>query len=129
MADVATRFRSLLLADAGVTAMVGPRIHQATVPEDTTPPFIFFKRSSVRYERTMGATGADPFSTFFDVDCVALNLEDAQSLADEIRGYDGYGGAFGDATCQGIFVDEQADEYESQFGDHVASLSVEVVPT
>jgi hypothetical protein len=129
LADVATRFRKLLLADTDITAAVGQRIHQATVPEDTTPPFIFFKRTSVRFERCLGETGAAPLSHSFDVDCVALNLDDAQALADQIRSYDGYIGTFGDSTCKGIFVDEQSDEYESEFGDHVASLSVEVMPT
>ncbi len=130
MADVATRFRDLLLADSAIANKVGRKVHQATVPEgeEFGPPFVFFKRTSVVFERTLGTTGADPFRWFFDVDCVGLNLDEAQELADEIRGYDGYSGTFADTTCKGIFVDDQTDEYETQFGDHVASLSVEVIP-
>lgn len=134
MADVATRLRSLLLADSDITATVGQRVHQATVPEGIEPPFIFFKRTSVRWERSLDDRGDPPFSHRFDVDCVALDLDSAQELADAVRAYDGYGtytgsGTFGDSTCKQIIVEEQTDEYESGFGDHVASLSVEVIPT
>lgn len=128
MADVATRLRAILLADDDITAKVGQRIHQATIPEKTAPPFIFFKRTGVRFERALGDNGAAPLSHSFDVECVGLNLDESQELADQIRSYDGYSGTFGDSTCKGIFVDEQTDEYESEFGSHVASLSVEVVP-
>lgn len=128
MADIATRLRTLWLTDADITAKVGQRIHQATVPEDTQPPFIFFKRSNVRFERCLGDNGAPPLSQSFIVDCVGMDLNASQELADQIRGYDGYSGTFADSTCRGIFVDEQADEYESEYGDHVASLSVEVFP-
>lgn len=125
---MATRLRTLLLTDGDITAKVGPRIHQATVPEDTQPPFIFFKRTNVRFERALGESGVAAFSHTFDVECVGMNLNDSQELADEIRSYDGYIGTFGDSTCKGIFVNEHTDEYESEFGDHVASLSVEVIP-
>lgn len=130
MTDIATRFRKLLLSDANVTALVGSRVHQGTVPEDTPTPFIFFKREGVEYERCIGETaGADPFRQRFAVECVGLDLDDSQEIADEIRDYDGYTGTFGDSTCKGIFVDDQNDGYEPEFGDHVASLSVEVIPT
>ena len=134
MADVATRLRAFLLADSDISGSVGQKVHQGTVPEDEQPPFIFLKRTNVRYERCLGDNGAEPFSHTFDVDCVGTDLDDAQELADAVRAFDGYPGTagvgtFGDSTCKGIFVNEQTDEYESQFGDHVASLSVEVIPT
>lgn len=129
MADVATRFRTLLLSDSAIAGKVGLKVHQATIPEGTEPPFIFFKRIGVVFERTLGTTGTDPFRWLFDVDCVGMDLDQAQELADEIRDYDGYSGTFADTTCKGIFVDDQTDEYETEFGDHVASLSVEVIPT
>ena len=129
MADISTRFRTLLLSDTAITALVGPRVHQGTVPEDTPTPFIYFTREGVEFERCIGETaGADPFRQRLVVECVGTDLEDSQAIADEIRDYDGYTGTFGDSTVKGIFVDDQTDQYEPQYGDHVASLSVEVIP-
>lgn len=129
MADVATRLRTFLLADASIAAVVGPRVHQAFVPEDTPLPCIYFTRAGTRDERALGEVGAAPFSHTFDVEALASTLADSQSLAGLVRTrINGYIGSFADTTVKGIFVEDQADDYEPTYGYHDASLSVEVIP-
>lgn len=128
MADVATRLRTFLLADSSLSAAVGLRIHQGFVPEDTPLPFIYFSRTSTRHERVLGETN-EVFSHTFAVECIDTDLDKAQSLAGLVRSrLDGYIGAFADSTVKGIFCDEQSDDYEEVYGDHRATLSVEVIP-
>jgi hypothetical protein len=129
LADVATRFRTFLLADSSIAAVVGQNVHQGFVPEDTPPPVIYFTRTGTRQERYLGESGAQPFSHTFAVEPIGKDLDESQELAGLIRTRcDGYIGTFADTTVKGIFVEDQSDDYEPQYGYHDASLSVEVIP-
>lgn len=129
MANVATRLRTFLLASTDIAAAVANRVHYAYVPEDTPRPFIYLTRTGVREERCLGESGGVPFSHTFAVECVTYSLDESQSLAALVYARcDGFIGTFADTTTKGIFVDAQDDDYLSQFGEHVAALSVEVVP-
>lgn len=130
---MATRFRTFLLADSSIAAVVGQNVHQGFVPEDTPLPVIYFTRTGTRTERALGDVGTQPFSHTFAVEAIGKDLDESQSLADLVRtrcdGYPGSGvGTFADSTVKGIFVEDQSDDYEPQYGYHDASLSVEVIP-
>ena len=137
MADVATRLRTYLLADANIAAKVGTRVHQDHVPEAPLSPYIYFGRTSAVAEMTLGETGITPFRHNFAVECWADRLSEAQALADLVWtrcNGTATGATFGDSTVKGIFVESQDDDYEpegvpSDRGLHVAALALEVIPT
>jgi hypothetical protein len=129
LADVATRLRTFLLADSSIAAAVGPRVHQAFVPEDTPTPCIYFTRAGTSDELCIGEIGAAPFRHTFSLECIGKDLDESQELAALIKTRcNGYYGSFADTTVKGIFVEDQSDDYEPQYGYHDASLSLEVVP-
>jgi hypothetical protein len=129
LADVATRLRTFLLADSAIAAAVGPRVHQAFVPEDTPTPCIYFTRAGTGDELCIGEIGAAPFRHTFALECIGKDLDESQSIAALVKTRcNGYYGSFADTTVKGIFVEDQSDDYEPQYGYHDASLSLEVVP-
>lgn len=136
MADLAQDLRAVLLAAPAVAAIAGTRIHQGIVPESSTTPYLWYRRASRDTERVLGeAVGAEPDSYRFDLEAISADLEEAQDLADAVRGaLDNYRGSFGTRTAQGVFVENQDDDYYPRgiMGDetlHYAALSIQIFAT
>lgn len=133
-ADLAENLRTLMLSTDAIKTRIGRRMHQDSVPQDEPRPFIYFGRTGVRLERCHDdAAGEAPFSHTFAVECVADTPRDMNTLVDAVRTLDLYAGTFGDSTIQGMFIEDQSDDYvpinaAGDKGRHVAALSVEVVP-
>lgn len=133
MASVGVDFCKFLKANASIAAKVGRAVFHRHVPQSAPERFIYLKRTSFRHERHLEQTGDPAFSHTFAVEVIAENEEEADELADLIRGLDGTSGTFGGRTIQGMFVDDQDDDYEpmqigSDLGWHKPIFSVEVVP-
>lgn len=133
MASVGVDFCKFLKANTNIAAKVGRHVYHRHVPQPAPAQFIYLKRTSFRHERCLGDTGDPAFSHTFAVEVIAENEEEADELADLIRGLDGASGTFGGRTIQGMFVEDQDDDYEpkaigSDLGWHIPAFSVEVVP-
>ena len=129
--------RSYLVADTtGVYATVGTRIYQNSVPAEAALPFIWFRRRGVEYLDILGETETTPYREFFDFECVADNLDDADTLGDAVRtrlhGATGTIPSSGSNAYQWVDVNDQIDDYtpRNMQADellHVVSLDVEVI--
>jgi hypothetical protein len=139
MADIATRLRTFLLGSDAITSIVGQRVHQSHVPhldpDKPVPAYIWFGRTTTRDERQLaGAAGEAEFSTMFSLECFSEDLDEAQRLGAAVKSrLNNYQGAFGDSTVQGIFVEDQNDDYiprsiPADVGAELTAFSVEVIP-
>lgn len=136
MANTVDENLKLFLAgDSTIVKLVGGRIHENHVPSQFIGDYVWFAFSGGDSERTLGdAPAASLFRYRFDVECIARSIRQARLIANAVFArLDSHRGSFGDSTVQGIFVEEQPDEYEPRgvLGDtgiHVASKSVEVIP-
>jgi hypothetical protein len=128
-------FRRHLLDSPSIVALVGDRVCENRVPQGTTTPYIWYRRSGTESENTLdGQPGEQPFRTFFDLEVVA----DSPDLADDIVELvkfqlNLHQGPFGEQTVQGVFVEDHSDDYVryNDFGDEgafIPALEVEVVP-
>jgi len=73
-----------LLADAGVSALVGTRVHPHVIPQDGELPAITYQRISSQREMQMDG----PLSLIrvrMQVDCWSSSYSGAKSLADAVR--------------------------------------------
>ena len=120
-ADLLAFLRSL----NAVTAITGRRrIHDTQAPPQFVGAYLWFARSSIGQERTLDGGpqiaageivgGAAPFRVYFDFEAISDDGAEAQDLADALLLLDGYRGAFGAGTVQGIFVDDAADDYTAR---------------
>lgn len=118
MADAAENLRTFLLADATLLASLGDQCGQIrTLQADSYPYCVFFRTGTDGdTERTLDqAVGTLPFRKFFDIEVVSNDLDEAADIAERIKAIaDGYGGAFGDTTIQGIFIEDHDDDYQSR---------------
>lgn len=70
----------------------------------------------------------------FALECAALDLDQAQALADAVGdALSDYRGTFGDMTVQGVFVEDQSDDYEPYYsqgdeGVFMAALQIRIRP-
>lgn len=113
MPDLAENLRAFLLADAGVAAIVGTRIHQSNVPQDSDLPYLWLRRASRDHDRTLDAVvGEEPESERYDLEAISDDLDEAQDLSLAVKDcLDNYRGTLGAATVQGCFVEDQNDDY------------------
>lgn len=120
MADSATRLRSALLANSGVAAIVGPRVHQSRIPQSINKPYIWINRSGTIDDECLGASlGASPLEEQFDIECWSPSLEESQQMADAVRTalHNTRPGSWQSTTVAAIIVTDQTDDYLPQGGD------------
>jgi hypothetical protein len=133
VSSVGVDFCKFLRANSSIAAKVGQRVYHRHVPEGSAFPFIYLYRQSFRHERCLGESGDPAFSHTYAVEVVSDDDTEADDVATLVRALDGSSGTFGGRTIQGLFVEEQNDDYEpkaigSDEGYHIPALSVEVVP-
>lgn len=135
MADINARFKTFLQADTDIAAKVASRVHDSHVPQaQTVPPiksFIYFHRRQTTHSPTLdSAAGEVPQEFAFDVEVV--EADSRKPLGELVRTRcNCYRGTFGDSTCQGVFVNDQDENYQSynvggDGGVFVTTLDVQV---
>jgi len=104
--------RTWLLAQGGISALVGTRVHQNRAPEGYDGPYIYFRRRSVTHEDTVDMPAGDAaFEQSFDVEAIAEDQDQAMDLGELLLALHAYRGSFGGGTVQGVFVEDQSDDY------------------
>lgn len=93
--SIESALRAHLIANAGVTAIVGSRVYMKHAPTTATYPYIVMHKIGKRPSRhSLAACGLCDHS--FQLDCWAQTDKAAKDLADEIRdGLDHYQGTLG----------------------------------
>jgi hypothetical protein len=99
----------LLLASAGLTALVSTRVNWNRIEAPALPPYIILRRvSGVRDYRMSGATGL--VETRVQVDCFGATYASAKGAARAIEAaISGYKGASSTTTFDGIFLAAERD--------------------
>lgn len=132
--SIGVDLRSWLLTDDELTAIVGDRISQNMVPQDTgTQPYIWFARSSSDRDQDpdLSNPSAEPYRVNWDVECISQDLGIAIQLRDLISKNQQYKGPFGSGTIQGgIFIASASEDYQprgisSDEGWHVETLDLQ----
>lgn len=126
--------RTLIVSSTAVTALVSTRCHYNHVPQASARPNIWFRIGSDTEERTLDAVGG-LHEANGDIECVATSEGSAQAVADAVKTkLDGYKGAMGSLTAQGIWLRDKDDDYvpfsnESDDGLHVVAFSLQMFYT
>lgn len=126
--------RAFFLADGPISSAVGgARIHQNMAPEQYAGRYLWFGRAGTQPEDAHDdAVGERPFRELFDLEAISEDLDEAEALADLLRGKDKYRGALGSGTVQALRITDQDDDYlprgdDSDEGRHVAALELQVI--
>lgn len=134
MSDTDTRLKVLLTTHAAVKAKIGDRMHLDKVPPAQGRPYVWFQRRSTGPSDTLDASiGEESFDFSYDLQAVAPIISEAKQIASLIRTVlNNYHGAFGDSTCQAIFVEDTDTGEEplgigENFGMSVVALDVRVM--
>lgn len=132
MADIGENFRTFVLEDTNISAVVGTNMEQNKVDQDTDTPFIYYSRTAESEDMDHAGNGGISDITF-SVQCVDEDIDASLSLAELVKArLDGYKGAFGTQRVLAVFVNDRNDDYYQKpdggdIGFHVASLSVRVL--
>lgn len=78
-----TDFRALLLANVGVSALVGTKVAQNSIPPDKAPPFVVFTSSHAPELGLDNTVLADEVT--FEVQCWATASVSADAVADAVK--------------------------------------------
>jgi len=115
VADTAQNLRAFLIANAGVSAIVGSNACQGSVPQAdiVETPYVWLGRSQRRLDRTLDSpVGAASDEEWFDVEGISDDLDESQRLGEAIRSaLECYRGTMGTQAVKGVFVDDQDDQY------------------
>lgn len=135
MPDMAERLVAALIANTAVNAIVGKRVHQSHVPEDSSKPYIWLNRRGTEDDDCLSvAVGNDPLVESFDLECWSPVLSQSQSLAAAVQNalHNVYG-SWQSTTVASIFVTDQNDDYLPQGADDeqifYSALNVEISRT
>jgi len=128
-------FRTFILSDPDIAAIVDDRVGQNKIPQGDAMPAIWFRRGTSNdgeIEMAIGDRADVQWVESFDVEVVSENLDQVESLAAMLKRFQRHRGTFGSGKIQGLFVDDHSDSYvkENIGGDdgrHVAALDFETV--
>lgn len=109
---------ALLLGNAGVTALAGQRVYWRLVPQGVaTGSWVVMHRVSGQRDYTTQAPSG-LVSSRVQVDCVGASYGAAKVLARAVvAAAGGYRGTVGGMAIQGIFIDAERDDDDSNTGD------------
>jgi len=107
-------FRSLLLADAGVSSVVGSRISWGVRPQGSALPAIVMHLIDAPVIYHLSGEGG-PKESRIQIDCLAFGtLLNAMIVGDAVSlALSGYSGTVGGTQFQGIFQDSARDLSET----------------
>lgn len=123
--------RSVLVANAGINALVAGRVWSKRAPQRATLPFVLLHRQAEDHNLTLTDTGGLVFADF-EIDCKAATPAGATALADLVLALlDDYVGAMGSNTCEAVLLDDVDDDYEEpqdkdDVGRHVTTLTLQI---
>ena len=116
--------RSALVANAGVSALLGTKIYPLAADADATLPWVTWRRSAIRREQTLSGPMGVP-TVVVEYDIVAATYEAARTLADAIRGVlDGYTGTIDNTTVRQARLDDESDQFASLNGAELPDLYI-----
>lgn len=110
LATLATDLRTFLLAQAGITTLVGTRIYPSWIPQSqTTRPNITIDHYGSNHDYELGKA-ANWCSAQVQIDCWSSRLSEAKAVAEAIRtALQAYSGAW----CEVALLRRQFDLYEA----------------
>lgn len=127
--------RALLIADAGVKALVADRVYPMPAPQNGQYPFLTWQRISGQRVFSMGGPSglAEPR---FQIDVWSANREnrpdgggpyaEARSIADAVRrALDGFNGTLDGIRASAILLDER-DLFENESGTTRVSMDFRI---
>lgn len=134
MADMGENIRTVIVANAGINAVVAGRVHQSVVPESLTMPRIWYTRAASFEDVDFDGIGG-LVDESWDIECHALSLDEAQDLSALVKPlFNGKRGTFGTDTIGGSFVEDHDDDYlpkgigeDDDSHIHVAAISLQIL--
>ena len=111
---IGANLRTFLLADSGIAAAVESRVYPIRLPQAPGMPAVtYFKVSGLRHYGTAGPEGLS--RPRIQIDCWARTYAAALSVAELVRQrLEGYSGAMGSATIQGVFFENEQEFFEAE---------------
>lgn len=81
---VATVLRARLVGFAGLSALVGTRVHPIAAPQNSAVPFVTYRRiSALRYSGYGEDVGI--VSARYQIDCISASYDVAWQVIDQVR--------------------------------------------
>lgn len=116
--------RAWCLADSAIGGVIGQRWHQNTVPAAGAPvPFIWARRQRVETDGALSEPRVA--TTWFELECVSQDLDEAMQLADLVRERcEGARGKLGMGLYQYVAVIDQYDDYQARNLDADEQLQI-----
>ena len=106
-----TVLRSALVANAGVSAIVGSRIYPLLAPKTAALPFIAWRRAGIQRQQSLAGPVGTPIVRV-ELSMYATTYEDARELADSVRVVlDGYGGTLNNPEVKHVALDDESDDF------------------
>lgn len=131
MANLTENLRTVLIADAGVSAIT-TNIHVNNVPDNKTKPYVWFQMNDQLHELNL-SEAAGTITTNFVCEATSTSLTITKNLAAAIKtALHAKTGSFGDQNIAFAEIISKDDDYESRqdFGDsqnlHVTGLDIEI---
>lgn len=136
MADIAENLRSVIVNSTAILAVMPTAaephaVEQSGNPESPDHPRIWYGRSGANEELDLSGTGGLTQQTF-DLEVISDDLDQAQDIAAAVKKYlNGKRGTFGSGTVQGVFVNDQSDDYlprgiSDESGLAVAAINITI---
>lgn len=106
-----------LLGQAGVSALIGNRLHDLVLPQSPTLPAIVWQRIGGA-EHDVAQDGPTKLvSARFQFSCWARTLLEAAQLAEALRlALHGYQGPMGSDTAHAVFLMDDRDLFDAETG-------------
>lgn len=104
--------RTLLLASAGLTALVGQRVHWVRSPQGTASPrVVLYVISGLRDMHMQGPSGL--IASRVQIDCIGASYGSAKAVARAVEArLSGYSGSASGVVFQGCFLIGERDDFE-----------------
>lgn len=110
MASLDEGLIAALLANGGVTALVGSRVYRGKAPQETAYPVVITQRISTQRGLLLDGTPDTLHDVTLRLDIVGRTAASIEAVANAIRPVvDGVTGDFGGATVQHVHVQDETD--------------------
>lgn len=108
--------RSALVANAGVSAIIGSKVFPVLAPASADLPFVTWRRISVQRQQGLSGPIGMP-SVLLSVDLFAETYEAVRELADAVRlCLDGWGGTTNNVRVANVSLTNEADGFVTLAG-------------
>jgi len=117
-----------LIAQSGITDLVGERIFRKTLPQGTELPAISYEKvSDVSPGHTSSSDSANPKQSYFRFHCWSNESDtEAENIAavviTALRDYSGTLGGGGGVTVQRAFLEDESDDYDPETESYQAMV-------